>query len=97
MGEIIEDRPLSECGRLWTFVLAQLILDAQRQGRPTTNLSAMESMRAHRDLLECGPMLRHVCAFLDHEPEAISRWYRKQLDKPAPRVRPRRRAASKAA
>lgn len=97
MDETIEDRPLSECGRLWTFVLAQLILDAQRQGKPAPHLSAMESMRAHRDLLECGPMLRHVCSFLDHDPESVSRWYRRQLDQPAPQVRPRRRAASKAA
>ena len=97
MGETIEDRPQNEIERLWTAALAQLILDAQRQGKRGPHLSGMESMRAHRDLLECGPCLRKVCAFLDHDPEAVSWWYRKQLNQPAPQVRPRRRAARKAA
>ena len=61
--------------RLWRAVLASLLDDAMRfwQGRRAVRCACppVEQERVFNDILECGEVLRHVCSFSGHDPEAV--------------------------
>src|SRR5690554_3490159 len=59
---------------LWVAALAQLLRDARCYWRGSWNTS-IELEQAFDDLVRCGPMVRHVCHWLDIEPLQVTRTF----------------------
>jgi hypothetical protein len=79
---LLHDSSLSEtikpagAERLWRSVLAALLQDGCRHWQGMSpykpNIPPHEQEQAFDDLCRVGPMLRHVCAFTGHDPDAVS-------------------------
>lgn len=79
--------PIEPAGaeRLWRSVLVALVDDAKRhwQGKRPINymIQPYQLEQAFDDLCRVGPMVRHVCNFTGHDPDAVSeafiRWCEK--------------------
>ena len=78
-NDISEPAQASPEKRLWCAALALLIQDAQRHYTSTEKDVAKKRIyrQADRDVMECGPMLRKVCDFIDVEPKGVQREFRK--------------------
>lgn len=66
---------------LWCEALTLLIQDAvkfHRHGEPEL-MSCFE--QAYDDMMQCGPMLRHLCDFTGNDPEWISWKFRERMER----------------
>src|SRR5690554_8004355 len=70
--DLIEAPTESDYRLLWVATLAQLLRDGRCYWRATSN-SDVELEQAFDDLVRCGPMVRHVCRWLDIEPLQVTR------------------------
>lgn len=59
---------------LWNAVLLTLIFDAVSawDGKRHRGADPRDALAAFEDLIECGPMTRHCCAWADLDPEYLS-------------------------
>ena len=78
---MIELEPIANAGtperRLWVECLSLLVRDAvaYRAGSGSRGAEPGELEAAWNDVIECGPMLRYCCQWLDIEPESVSRTF----------------------
>lgn len=63
---------------MWCAALALMLQDARRYHRTGKDVQCV-GRQALRDVLECGPMLRHLCEMADQEPEWVSERFARSL------------------
>lgn len=63
---------------MWCAALALMLQDARRYHRTGKDVQCV-GRQALRDVLDRGPMLRHLCEMADQEPEWVSERFARSL------------------